>query len=167
MKNVIFTNARLVLADRVVGGTLAAQGDSITDISEGNSNLPSAFDCEGDYLIPGLIELHTDNVERHIRPRHNTFWPADAAIMGHDREIAAAGITTVFDSLCVGIHDRAIPMEILNTIHRIVEMPESTGFLKADHYFHWRCEVPSKNVLEQLSTMLHYSRLKMLSVMDH
>lgn len=167
MKNIVITNARLVLIDRVVEGTLVAQGQSITDISEGNSHLPSAFDCEGDYLIPGMIELHTDNVERHIRPRHNTFWPPDAAIMGHDREIAAAGITTVFDSLCVGIRERAIPVDFLDAIHRIADMPENMGFLKADHYFHWRCEVPSAHVLEQLSTMLHYSRLKMLSVMDH
>lgn len=167
MKTVILSNARLVLGDRVMSGTLVTQNNVITDIGEGKSHLPSAFDCDGDVVIPGLIELHTDNVERHIRPRPKTDWPADAAILGHDREIAAAGITTVFDSLCVGIGDRAVPPEFIDAISHFIEAPESDGILKADHYFHWRCEVSSDGLPARLEPLLHYKRLRMLSVMDH
>jgi alpha-D-ribose 1-methylphosphonate 5-triphosphate diphosphatase len=51
---------------------------------------------------PGLVELHTDNLERHIRPRPSANWPHAAAIVAHDAELAACGITTVFDAIRVG-----------------------------------------------------------------
>ena len=52
--------------------------------------------------MPGLVELHTDNLERHSSPRPGVRWPADAAVVAHDTQIAGAGITTVLDALAVG-----------------------------------------------------------------
>ena len=69
---------------------------------EGRSNATGAIDLEGDYLVPGLVELHTDNLEKHFAPRPGVKWPAVPALMAHDTQIAAAGITTVFDSLALG-----------------------------------------------------------------
>ena len=63
---------------------------------------PGAEDCGGDYLAPGLIELHTDNLERHLEPRPGVRWPEAPAILAHDAELAGTGITTVFDALRVG-----------------------------------------------------------------
>ena len=79
----------------------------ITGILPGKSKLPNAIDVEGDYVVPGLVELHTDNVERHLNPRPNSYWPAHAALLNHDREIASVGITTVFNALSVGHADSA------------------------------------------------------------
>ena len=70
----IITNARLVLEDEVVDGTVA-------------------FDAEGDYLAPGLIESHTDNIERHFAPRPLVYWPDPlAATLAHDARMAAPGL---------------------------------------------------------------------------
>ena len=52
--------------------------------------------------MPGLVELHTDNLERHIEPRPKVDWPHASAIIAHDAELASVGITTVFDALRVG-----------------------------------------------------------------
>jgi alpha-D-ribose 1-methylphosphonate 5-triphosphate diphosphatase len=168
MTETVLTNARVVLRDRVIEGTLATTGDWITDISEGRSQLSSAIDCEGDYLIPGLIELHTDNLERHVMPRPGTFWPSDAAVLGHDREIAAAGITTVFNALCVGeVHSRMARVELLNEMSDAIEEQLKDGALKVDHFFHWRCEVSYSGMIELLEPLMNYKRLRLLSVMDH
>jgi len=67
--DVILTNARLVLEDRVVDGTLVHSDGRIRAIDEGRSHLPAALDCEGAYLAPGLIDLHTDALEGHFVPR--------------------------------------------------------------------------------------------------
>src|ERR1700754_567380 len=92
----IITNARLVLFDRILEGSLAVDGDVIADIGEGASALSQAIDFEGDYLVPGLVELHTDNLERHAQPRPGVTWPsANAAVLAHDNQIAGSGITTV------------------------------------------------------------------------
>ena len=168
MTEAILTNARLVLRDRVIEGTLGTRGDVITGISEGRSQLALAIDCEGDFVIPGLIELHTDNLERHVTPRPATHWPCDAAVMGHDREIAAAGITTVFNAICVGeVHSRTARVQLLGEMSDAVEEQMAEGALKADHYFHWRCEVSYHGMIELLEPLMECKRLRLLSVMDH
>ena len=168
MTQTILTNARVVLADDVIDGTVVTQGDAIIAVSEGRSQLPSAIDCEGDFLVPGLIELHTDNLERHVMPRPATFWPCDAAVLGHDREIAAAGITTVFNALGVGeVHSRSARVQLLGEMSDAIEEHMSEGALKADHFFHWRCEVSYSGMLELLEPLMDYKRLRLLSVMDH
>jgi alpha-D-ribose 1-methylphosphonate 5-triphosphate diphosphatase len=168
MTEKILTNARIVLRDRMLDGSLVLRDGVIADLSEGRSRLPSAIDCDGDLVLPGLIELHTDNLERHIMPRPAAYWPADAAVMGHDREIAAAGITTVFNALCVGeVHSRSMRVQLLNEMSDAIEAQMADGALKADHYFHWRCEISFGGMLDLLEPLMNYPRLRLLSVMDH
>ena len=168
MTEKLLTNARIVLSDRVINGTVAIRDGVIADVAEGASGLPAALDCEGDLLVPGLIELHTDNLERHIMPRPEAYWPADAAVMGHDREIAAAGITTVFNALCVGeVHSRSMRVQLLREMSDAIEEQMAAGALKIDHFFHWRCEISFGGMLDLLEPLLDYPRLHLLSVMDH
>ncbi|MBU0641705.1 MAG: alpha-D-ribose 1-methylphosphonate 5-triphosphate diphosphatase, partial [Alphaproteobacteria bacterium] len=96
MTDFTLTNARIVLETEVIQGTLRVEGGKIADVSTGGSSVPGAVDVAGDLIIPGLIELHTDNLERHIEPRPKVDWPHKAAIIAHDAELASVGITTVF-----------------------------------------------------------------------
>src|SRR5262245_43196230 len=105
MSELLFTNARIVLEDEVVLGSLRARDGTIESLDHGGTGLASAIDLEDDFLIPGLVELHTDNFERHLMPRPKVRWPELPALFSHDAEIAAAGITTVFDALGVGDMD--------------------------------------------------------------
>src|SRR3546814_4431401 len=58
---------------------------------------------EGDTLLPGLIDLHTDHFEKHVLPRPGVRWDLLAAVMAHDAQMAAGGVTTSFDCVCVGV----------------------------------------------------------------
>ena len=98
----MLANARLVLQDEIVHGSLLIRDGLIAGIDPGGAVPPGAMDCEGDFLAPGLIELHTDNLERHLQPRPGANWRHDAAILAHDAELASTGITTVFDAMRVG-----------------------------------------------------------------
>ena len=102
MTETIFTNGRIVTADADFDGTVVVRDGRIVDVAPGRSQLPAAVDLEGDILMPGLIELHTDNMEKHFTPRPGVKWPAVPAVMAHDTQVAAGGITTVFDSLSLG-----------------------------------------------------------------
>ena len=62
------SNARVILADEVVQGSVTMADGLIKDISTGPDTRAGAMDFDGDYLAPGLVELHTDNLERHITP---------------------------------------------------------------------------------------------------
>ena len=98
----IFTNGRIVTRDAEFDGTVVVRDGRIVEVAPGPTACATAIDLEGDYLVPGLVELHTDNMEKHFAPRPGVQWPSLAAVMAHDTQIAAAGITTVFDSLSLG-----------------------------------------------------------------
>src|SRR5688500_17790877 len=99
---IVLTNGRIVTADAALDGTVVVRDGRIVEVSRNRSCAAGAIDLEGDTLVPGLIELHTDNMEKHFSPRPGVKWPAIPALMAHDTQIAAGGITTVFDSLSLG-----------------------------------------------------------------
>ncbi len=168
MSEQVFTNAKIVLADEVVDGSIAVEGGVITQISERPSSLSGAIDLEGDYLIPGLVELHTDNLERHIMPRPKSFWPLDAALLNHDREVASAGITTVFDAMFVGDDDGEVREGVqVSELADVMRKLRSERALKADHMIHWRCEVSSDNVFGKIENLIGQEETGLVSVMDH
>ena len=100
MNETVFTNAKLITPDAVVEGTLVVRDGRIVSLDNGASSLAERIDLEGDYLMPGLVELHTDNLEKHFIPRPKVLWPQGVpAFFAHDAQIVASGFTTVFDAL--------------------------------------------------------------------
>ena len=140
-------NAQIVLADEVIQGSVQIKDGWITDITSGPSNVGE--DLDGDLLIPGLVEIHTDNLERHLMPRPKVRWPAMAALLSHDAEIAAAGITTVFDALGIGDGDAdGLRGGGMDDILSALDQSHKHQVLRADHHLHIRCELPAPNTLE-------------------
>lgn len=166
--NITLSNARIVTADEVFTGTVRVEDGRIADVSHGNSATPDAIDCGGDYLIPGLVELHTDNMEKHMMPRPGVEWPMLSAMLIHDAQVAAAGITTVFDSIRIGeVEAKATkPLSIAAIIQAIRQGMEA-GLMRADHLLHLRCEIAADDVIDELTPLLDEPLLKLLSIMDH
>lgn len=125
---------------------------------------------DGDYLLPGLVELHTDNIERHILPRPSARWPNTlAAVLAHDAEVATSGITTVFDSMRIGEHEGE-PIsrrELFPLIAGAVGDAREAGVLRVDHRLHARCELPDPELLPVLEPVLDDPQVTLLSLMDH
>jgi alpha-D-ribose 1-methylphosphonate 5-triphosphate diphosphatase len=165
----ILNNAQLVLPDRVICGALAMENGLITAIDEGRHNGSKSRDCRGDYLLPGLIELHTDNLEKYIVPRPGIYWPSTAsAIIAHDNQIFNAGITTVLDAVALGFSDESeIRSKIMSASIAAVKQAAEKRLLKADHFLHLRCELPSATVFDDFAVQSAESLLKLVSVMDH
>jgi alpha-D-ribose 1-methylphosphonate 5-triphosphate diphosphatase len=168
----VLTNARLVLEDEVITGTLVLQGARIAEIAAGTSRLPGAVDCEGDFLAPGLIELHTDNLERHMAPRPGVDWPHAAAIVAHDAELASVGITTVFDALRIGSEtpkdgERVGYRPYAREMAREILGMRAQGALRISHFLHLRAEICSDTLEEELATFGPDDRVGIVSLMDH
>ena len=98
----ILTNAHIVLENEVIHGSVTIRDGQIESIDQGTVTLPGMLDCEGGYLLPGIVELHTDNMEKHFTPRPGVAWPGLSAFKVHDAQMISAGITTVFDAISVG-----------------------------------------------------------------
>ncbi|EMD98243.1 alpha-D-ribose 1-methylphosphonate 5-triphosphate diphosphatase [Pseudomonas stutzeri] len=164
----ILSNARLVLADQVIHGSLLIRDGLIADISEGASNLPEAQDLDGALLLPGLVELHTDNLEKHMSPRPGVDWPSASAVLTHDAQIVAAGITTVFDALSIGdINPKGKRMQQLGVMLEAIAEAEASGQTRAEHRLHLRCEVSHPQCLELFRELVEQPLVQLVSVMDH
>ena len=166
--DLLLKSARLVLAGEVVNGTLAVAGGRIVAIDHGNTAVAHAGDLDNDLLIPGLIELHTDNFERHMMPRPKVRWPELPALIGHDAEVAAAGITTVYDALGVGDTDpEAMRSQDMGPVLDSIRHAEESGALRAEHRLHVRCELPAANMRDLFTPFLQNPRVGLISLMDH
>src|SRR5271167_97308 len=112
--DLILTNAIVVTEDDSFPGTVVIRDGMIVAVDESRSMAPAALDLQGDHLLPGLVELHTDNLEKHVAPRPGVRWPMRAAVFAHDAQIASAGITTVFDALTIAeARDSQVRAEML------------------------------------------------------
>lgn len=164
----VFANARIVTGDSVVKGALVARGGRIAAVEPGATQVARAIDLEGDWLLPGLVELHTDNLERLFSPRPGVRWPADAAMLTHDAQVATAGITTVCDAVCVGFHGgKSERLEYLNLSIDVLRRARAAGALKAEHLLHLRLEIADPNMLELFEPLMIEQSLRLVSLMDH
>lgn len=167
---IVFTNAAIVLPDSVVAGSLLVRDGRIEDISAGSarSAMAGEVDCEGDYILPGLVELHTDHIEGHFAPRPKVRWNLHAALQAHDAQIASSGITTVFDALRVGIdEDAKLGAGDMTAMGEAIASAADEGRLRADHYIHLRCEVSAVDVMDEFEAMVANPRVRLASLMDH
>lgn len=150
-------------------GRLVVEDGRITEITEGDHIRAGDVDCQGDFVMPGMIELHTDNLERHIEPRPEVDWPHLPALMAHDAELASTGITTVFDALRVGsIHaSKARYKEYARGLANDLLGARAAGVFKISHYLHLRAEICSETLLEEMAAFTPDDRVGIVSLMDH
>ena len=162
----VFRNAAIVLPDEVIHGSLKLRDGRIAAIDPGAC--AQGEDCDGDVLIPGLVELHTDHIEGHYLPRPKVRWTMMAAVQAHDAQIAASGITTVFDALRVGMdEDAQLGSDDMLAMARTIVAAADGGRLRADHYLHLRCDVSAPDVLQSFEAISGSPRIRLASVMDH
>lgn len=168
MSDLVLRNARLVLDGEVVPGSLRAEAGRISAIDTGGTAVPAAVDLDGDLLLPGLVEIHTDNLERHLMPRPKVHWAEMPALLAHDGEIAAAGITTVLDALGVGEADTdSLRGSAWDTLLRCLDECAAHDALRADHHLHVRCELPAPNTIALFAPFQGHRRVRLISLMDH
>lgn len=168
LREQVITNAKIVLANEVLNGTVVIRDGIIADIGHGKSQLSHAQDWDGDHLMPGFVELHTDNLEKYMNPRPGVDWPSDSAVMAHDAQIIGAGITTVFDALSLG--DVSPQGNRLKQLPRMVEAVQESmerGHTRADHYLHLRCEVSHEATLGLFEELVENKLVNLVSIMDH
>jgi len=164
----ILTNAILVLPEEALHGTLVIRGGRIAEIQPGRSHAATARYLEGDHLIPGVVDVHTDNLERQVQPRQNARWPSRSAMIAHDAQCAAAGVTTVLDALCLG--DLGFDAGRTQTFREGVQDLDAlagTGLLRSDHFLHLRCELPAADMVELVDPVADHPLVRMVWLMDH
>lgn len=164
----ILSNARVVLSGHVLHGSVTVEDGVITEIHEGPSSKTGAVDFAGDFLLPGLVDIHTDHFEKHLYPRAHVRWDFMRAALAHDAQIIGGGVTTVFDSLCVGATtDNPERAEILKPMIEALEQGQASGMFRAEHLVHLRCELTDPVTPQLTAENIDREIVRVISVMEH
>src|SRR5262249_55011602 len=162
--DVVLANARIVLPDRIVHGSLHVNAGRIEAIEQRVGGGEDAVDCQGDFVLPGLVELHTDNLENNLRPRNGVLWQALPALLAHDANLTAAGITTVLDAIALGdLEEDSVRVGTTTDVLGAIDRARKEGLLRCDHYLHLRCELAYPALAELFEPLAPHPRLRLVS----
>lgn len=149
----ILTNARIVLPDTVIEGSLVIEGERIAAI-EPDRHHAGGVDLHGQWLVPGVIDLHTDYLEKEINPRPRTNFPLPVAFHMMDQRALACGLTTVLGAVRFS-NDRTKESTLWdgNGLALARAYAEMRGSALARHFMHVRWDTnfqPVGHLLEAL-----------------
>lgn len=167
MRRLYLTGARVVLRDTVLEeAALLIEDDVIAAIDPESGNGAQNIDLKGKTLIPGMIDLHCDALEKEVEPRPNVFFPLDFACAQADKRNAAAGVTTVFHAISfaneeLGVRNNTFAASLARAVHDW----NSHGLI--DNRVHCRYEVTDPTAPEVLLELMAADEMHLLSVMDH
>jgi alpha-D-ribose 1-methylphosphonate 5-triphosphate diphosphatase len=170
MTETVLTNAKLILETEIVEGSIAFDETGIRAVDHGPSALPGAIDVGGDFIAPGLVEMHTDNMEKHFMPRPMVFWPNGlAAALVHDAQMVAAGVTTVYDAICAGtpFSSKNYRRDIFHDVMAALNEGNRLGVFRIDHRVHMRCELTSPDLIADIEPYADDALVQLVSLMDH
>lgn len=164
----IIRNARIVTAAESFLGCVILEGDTVRAIDTGSTSASAAEDWEGDWLLPGLVEVHTDNLEKHLVPRPGVIWNATSATVTHDAQCAAAGITTVLDSIVIGDMDNGgTRSQTYQVSIEALHACRGENLMRVEHLLHLRCEVSAGDIVENFEKYADDPLVELVSLMDH
>lgn len=172
VNELLLTNAHIVTPLETLQGALLLRDGVVADIDTSHA-APGKHsriqNMEGDYLLPGLVELHTDTLERQLTPRPGVLWPASmAAALAHDAVLASCGVLTVLDALCAEAFPREeLQRRLFHAAVAAVTRGQQNGIFRAKHFLHLRCETCDPAVLELVTPYMDSPLLKLVSLMDH
>jgi alpha-D-ribose 1-methylphosphonate 5-triphosphate diphosphatase len=166
----VLKNANLVLGNEVVRGDIAMREGVITAIDPASRSRDAiGEDLDGDFLAPGIVDLHTDCLEKHFFPRPGIDWNPVSAAITHDGACLSVGVTTVFDSLSLGSFGQSESRSTENLDRLVAGLlsARDAGALRADHRIHWRCELPSDVLQDHFNRAHLHPMTGLVSLMDH
>jgi alpha-D-ribose 1-methylphosphonate 5-triphosphate diphosphatase len=145
------TNVRAILPTGEHSTSIVVRDGLIHRMDSAHAAMTRRVEGENDYLLPGLIDLHSSNLEHHLEPRPGVYWRPERAVLAHDAEIAAAGITTALDAIlldgddALGARERAFFDSMTS-----MDAAAAEGLLRVEHRWHLRCELGNLQLEEQL-----------------
>ncbi len=158
------SDARIVTPQGVREGALRIENGQIAGFGQARDGIALG----GAFLIPGIVDLHTDHVERHTHPRLTVLWPLLPALMAHDAVVVSGGTTTVFDSLSVGASMKHPERrEILEPLIAALAEGQAAGVFRAEHLVHLRCEISDPDTMALVDATIAHPLTRLVSVMDH
>lgn len=161
-------NGNIILPERVIYGYIVIEGKRIAEVGEGVCPKKGhvMIDAQDGYIMPGMIDLHSDAIEKEIQPRPSTEIPTSMAFYELEKKLAASGITTMYHSLCLsedwGVRHRDVVVQLIDDINRFKAVRTMLN-----HKIHLRYELPFLDGISTLEKLIKDKKIDFMSFMDH
>jgi alpha-D-ribose 1-methylphosphonate 5-triphosphate diphosphatase len=164
-ESVAVVGGRVVTPDAVVEGGVRVEGDRVVDVGAVDADADTVVDADGRLVLPGLVDLHGDDIETHLHPRSGARMPPSMALASADRANLAAGITTKFHAISFeDDKDEDRSPELAATLTDAIA---AANDLLADHRLHARCEVTQRRCVDAVLDVVENGDADLVSVMSH
>ncbi|MDR3599259.1 MAG: alpha-D-ribose 1-methylphosphonate 5-triphosphate diphosphatase [Desulfosporosinus sp.] len=171
-KKICICNAQIILPDKVVKGHILIDGNRISEVVESSLSSVKCYpdstviDAEGCYVMPGMIDLHSDAIEKEIQPRPNTLFPIEMSFYELEKKLAVGGITTMYHSLTLsdewGVRNIDMVIGIIASINRLKRTRSMIN-----HKIHLRYELTFLAGVSALESLIRDKSIDFMSYMDH
>ena len=128
------------------------------------------IDCSDKYIIPGLIDIHSDMIETVIVPRKGLIFDYKIALYEADRQLISQGITTIYHSISIAnstICNRTRTLTVPEMVRIGDAINQEDAHLLIHHRFHARLELNTIEALELIIDRINSKKIHELSIMDH
>jgi len=167
------TDAEIVTPSGIIHGDIVIADQRIQSIVPSGEHSPGQVSFEGEvvsasgmYVLPGLVDIHCDAIEKEVQPRPNTLFPLELALYEMEKKLAACGITTMYHSLSLGV---GLSLRGDDLMMRMVELicryREQRAMIR--HRIHLRYEVTHFAGLPLAEQMIRAGQVDYLSLMNH
>lgn len=143
--DLVLGHAAAVLPDRVLDDARVVVRDGrVAHVGPHPGGAACDFDARGAWLLPGLVDVHSDLLSREIRPRPGVVLDPSFAVASAAARLRAAGITTAFHGLA--FQERSIVGTPINSpaASELSEALLSTDDTQIDHQVLHRLDVRSE-----------------------
>lgn len=182
MGELVIQNVNVVLPDQVLeNGSARLQDQLIQEVSENPWLGPESpdgriLDGQGAFLLPGLIDIHSDNIETVIQPRPQSMIDFELAMREQEKQLVCQGITTMYHSLTImdtnfggervaQKQQLRSPENLTKLIGLIRNFHEGDHLIR--HRFHCRYEITNTRGYSMLLGFIRNRDMQLLSFMDH
>ena len=166
---ILLTDAHVVLREQVIEhGWVLIEDELITGYGHAHTRPQRAtqvHNVAGNYVLPGVIDLHCDAIEKQIQPRPGVIIDESVAFYTTDRILACSGITTELHSL--SLDDAEFGVRNEEFVRNFIAQIASADQRIVNHLVHCRVEVSSERGVTSLAQVIDSPYLKLVSIMDH
>lgn len=165
-------HAKIVTPFQVIeNGTMEIEEDHIINIYEGiPSNIePSDIDAEGKWVLPGLVDSHSDAIEIELEPRPQSVFPMDISFYELEKKLVGEGITTIYHSLSLLEENAKKKTRQNDMVFDVIEKIKSFSYGRQliRHKTHLRYEITNISAVLRVKEFIQQNKIDQLSFMDH
>lgn len=152
-------HAKIVTPTGVIkNGTIEIENDRIVNIMEG---IPSQIgqddlDADGKWVLPGLVDSHSDAIEIELEPRPESNFPMEISFFELEKKLVGEGITTIYHSLSL-LEEKAKKKTRQNqTVFNVIEDIKRFSFGRQliRHKTHLRYEITNISAVSRVKELV-------------